>query len=34
MLIGADVTHPSPDAVDIPSIAAVRSTFNFIFEQF
>ncbi|XP_020290691.1 protein argonaute-4-like isoform X3 [Pseudomyrmex gracilis] len=26
MLVGADVTHPSPDSVNIPSIAAVASS--------
>ncbi|XP_076381016.1 protein argonaute-2-like [Megalopta genalis] len=28
MLVGADVTHPSPDSTDIPSIAAVAASYN------
>lgn len=34
MLVGADVTHPSPDAVDIPSIAAVTITLNYNITRF
>jgi hypothetical protein len=29
MIVGADVTHPSPDQTDIPSVAAV-SMYTFI----
>ncbi|XP_076281577.1 argonaute 2 isoform X2 [Lasioglossum baleicum] len=28
MLVGADVTHPSPDSTDTPSIAAVAASYN------
>lgn len=28
MIMGADVTHPSPDAKDIPSVAAVTASFD------
>ncbi|XP_029175629.1 protein argonaute-2 isoform X4 [Nylanderia fulva] len=28
MIVGADVTHPSPDAINIPSIAAVAASSN------
>lgn len=37
MIVGADVTHPSPDQIDIPSVAAVSilctevvNSFNFV----
>jgi hypothetical protein len=34
MIVGADVTHPSPDQTDIPSVAAVSILYREVVNSF